>query len=55
MTGVAVVLVTATIVLALVVLLAGGRHLGRIDAEESDVPQVGSDAPTPLGAQPASR
>jgi hypothetical protein len=32
----------ATIVLALVVLLAGGRHLGRIDAEESDVLQVGS-------------
>jgi MFS transporter, ACDE family, multidrug resistance protein len=44
----------ATIVLALVVLLAGGRHLGRIDAEESDVLQVGSDEPTPLGAQPAS-
>jgi hypothetical protein len=39
----------ATIALAIVVLLAGGRHLGRIDAEESDVLRVGSDEPIPLG------
>jgi MFS transporter, ACDE family, multidrug resistance protein len=44
----------ATILVALVVLLAGGRHLGRIDAEESDVVPVGLDEPTPISAQAAS-
>ena len=43
----------ATILVALVVLLAGGRNLGRIDAVESDGVHVGSGEPAAVGAQPA--
>lgn len=44
----------AAIVLALVVLLAGGRHLGRIDSAENDGIHMGSGEPAAVGAPVAA-
>jgi hypothetical protein len=41
----------AAIVLALVVLLSGGRHLGRIDAPETERIVPGPAEPAPVGGR----